>query len=60
MGWINDELPPAVLLADEARAAYLSAIENLIGLLTWQDFELLVDLIFANSGWRRLGALGKT
>jgi hypothetical protein len=28
-------------------------------LLTWQDFELLVDLVFANSGWRRLGQVGR-
>lgn len=60
LGRINDELPPAVLAADEARAAYLSAIEVLIGLLTWRDFELLVDLIFTGSGWRRLGTVGKT
>lgn len=60
LGRINDELPPAVIAADEARAAYLDSIERLIALLTWQDFELLIDLIFANSGWRRLGSLGKT
>jgi hypothetical protein len=29
-------------------------------LLTPQDFEVLVDLIFASSGWRRLGPVGKT
>ena len=60
LGRINDELPPAVSSADEARAIYLSAIERLIELLTWQDFELLVDLIFSSSGWRRLGSIGKT
>jgi hypothetical protein len=60
LGRINDELAPAVKIADEARASYLTAIEELIGLLTWQDFELLIDLIFASSGWRRLGSLGKT
>lgn len=25
-----------------------------------RDFEILVDLIFTTSGWRRLGAVGKT
>jgi hypothetical protein len=60
LGRINDEISPAVVTADDARAAYKAAIENLIGLLTWQDFELLIDLIFASSGWRRIGALGKT
>lgn len=31
----------------------------LIKSLTWKDFELLVDLIFLNSGWKRIGVLGK-
>jgi len=57
---INGELPESVAAADEARATYLNSIGSMIGLLTWQDFELLVDLIFTNSGWRRLGSLGKT
>ncbi len=35
-------------------------IVPLMRLLTWQDFELLVDLVFANSGWRRVGQVGKT
>lgn len=29
-------------------------------LLTLQDFELLVALVFANSGWRRAGQVGNT
>lgn len=29
-------------------------------LLTWQDFELLVDLVFSSSGWRRLSQVGRT
>lgn len=32
----------------------------LMRLLTWQDFELLVDLVFSDSGWRRTGHVGKT
>ena len=28
-------------------------------LLTWQDFELLVDLVFSRSGWRRIGVMGR-
>jgi len=32
----------------------------MIQLLTPKDFELLVDLLFSSSGWRRLGVLGKT
>ena len=26
----------------------------------WNDFELLVDLIFSKSGWQRVSVLGKT
>lgn len=29
-------------------------------MLTWQDFELLVDLVFSTSGWRRTSIVGKT
>ena len=29
-------------------------------MLTWQDFELFVDLIFTQSGWRRISSLGNT
>jgi hypothetical protein len=35
-------------------------IVPLMDLLTWQDFEMLVDLVFANSGWRRVGQVGKS
>jgi len=31
-----------------------------MNLLIPQDFELLVDLVFSNSGWRHVGQLGKT
>jgi hypothetical protein len=32
----------------------------LMKLLGWRDFELLVDLVFTSSGWRRVGIVGKT
>ena len=38
----------------------IEKILPMMQLLTWQDFELLVDLIFSNSGWRRIGQVGKT
>lgn len=37
-----------------------SAVATLVQGLWWGDFELLVDLIFTNSGWRRVSLLGKT
>ena len=36
----------------------IAAISSLMGLLTWQDFKLLVDLVFSSSGWKRTGATG--
>jgi len=55
---LNDEQLPEVIKAREARAALECAIGDLIKRMTWQDFELLVDLTFASSGWRRTGITG--
>lgn len=57
---INDDEEPAIIDARAARAGLLEAIRSLATLLTWQDFELLVDLAFAQSGWRRTGETGGT
>lgn len=57
---INDELSPEVIEADRAEIEYLKSVRKLCNLLTWQDFELLVDLIFSASGWRRTGSVGNT
>ncbi len=37
-----------------------TAALDLMRLLGPRDFELLVDLVFTTSGWRRVGVLGKT
>jgi hypothetical protein len=37
-----------------------SDVEELIKGLWWQDFELLIDLVFAKAGWQRFSVLGKT
>jgi hypothetical protein len=55
---INDEDMPEIIEAKKTRSALLETIKTLIQLLTWQDFELLVDLVFAQSGWRRIGEVG--
>lgn len=57
---IYDEPVPEVVEAMEAREACLTTIQNLLALLPWYDFEVLIDLVFARSGWRRTGALGGT
>jgi hypothetical protein len=57
---LRDEDLPQVEQAIEAEKAMLAANLALMRLLTWQDFELLIDLIFSASGWRRTGQVGRT
>lgn len=57
---LNDELLPEVAAAEEAELALIEAIVHMMRLLTWKDFELLVDLVFSTSGWRRVSAIGST
>jgi hypothetical protein len=38
----------------------LESIEKLMKFLHWRDFELLVELVFAQSGWQRLSSSGGT
>jgi hypothetical protein len=57
---LSDQLSPEVAAAEEAERALMTAIVDLMRLLTWQDFELLVDLIFSTSGWRRVSQVGRT
>lgn len=57
---LSDQFPPEVAAAEEAERALMEAIVGLMRLLTWQDFELLVDLVFSSSGWRRVSQVGRT
>jgi len=57
---LNGEMTPEVEAATQAENELVNKIVPLIQRLTWQDFELLVDLIFSGSGWRRVSAVGKT
>jgi hypothetical protein len=57
---LNGQLLPAVDEAAQAENQMVQKIIPLMHLLPWQDFELLVDLVFSNSGWRRTGQVGKT
>lgn len=57
---INGEEIPALVEAREARQGALGAMETLIRRLNPNDFEMYVDLLFANSGWRRVAAVGGT
>ena len=57
---INGEVQPEIQSTKEALEALKRNIEDLIKGLWWNDFELLVDLIFSQSGWQRISVLGKT
>ncbi len=55
-GQVNRETTEAV----EALSTLEQKIEALIRGLHWKDFETLVDLIFRQAGWQRVGVLGET
>ena len=57
---INDEDLPQISAAQAAKGRLLASTVDLMKLLTWQDFELLVELVFSQSGWRRVSASGGT
>lgn len=57
---INAIEEPVVARAREARQAMVAVASELIAGLHWADFETLVDLIFARSGWQRVSRVGAT
>lgn len=57
---INAIADPAVERALSLQRELIESAVQLIAQLHWADFELLVELIFARSGWQRLSAVGGT
>jgi hypothetical protein len=57
---INGEAEPLVAESMQVRAALQNLTVKALGSLHQDDFETLVDLIFARSGWNRVSPLGKT
>jgi hypothetical protein len=57
---INDQELPEIARGRSAQTEILESIVGLLTLLHWRDFELLVELVFAQSGWRQIGASGGT
>lgn len=55
---IHDEQDADAAAADEARRSYELAVMRLVARLGERDFELLIDLVLARSGWVRLAKLG--
>jgi hypothetical protein len=57
---IRDEQDDDAIKAAVARASYVAAIDKMVKRLHWKDFELLIDLVFARTGWTRISVLGAT
>jgi hypothetical protein len=57
---INAEKSPEVKRALVGLEEMKQSALAMVTMLGPQDFELLVDLVFSTSGWRRLGPVGKT
>jgi hypothetical protein len=57
-GKINAIVSSDVARANKSLSELVDSALPLIKSLTWKDFELLVDLLFANAGWKRLGPVG--
>jgi hypothetical protein len=55
---IQDRKNPDAVAATQAREAYTAAVVKLVAELHDRDFELLIDLILARTGWTRLAKLG--
>lgn len=57
---IEGNVQPEVEEAEDSLSELKLSIAKLIKGLWWNDFEVLVDLIFSRLGWQRISALGKT
>lgn len=57
---LRDEKDPDHIAMEATRASYEEAVARLIARLGDRDFELLIDLILARTGWVRLAKLGGT
>jgi len=55
---IKGQKMPAVERALAASKVLCSSVIDLMRLLTPKDFELLIDLVFSTSGWRRISVVG--
>ncbi|MGE9743744.1 restriction endonuclease [Bdellovibrio bacteriovorus] len=57
---INGIKSESVLELEKTYSQLKTQLANQIKELTWQDFEVLIDLIFTRAGWQRVSAVGKT
>lgn len=56
---IRGEDDPLHAQARVLKQQMLAITTDMVRQLHWEEFETLVDLIFARNGWRRVGVLGK-
>lgn len=57
---INGVRPPYIKAAEDAQDGMIEISGDLIKKLHDKDFEIFVDLVFSNAGWRRLNRVGGT
>jgi hypothetical protein len=57
---IQDDKDPEAAAAANARRGYERAVRTIVKRLSPKDFEELIDLILARTGWVRISTLGKT
>ena len=57
---LNNQPSEDFLAVSRAKATLTKQVEGGLSLLHWKDFEILVDLVFRNAGWRRGSCVGET
>lgn len=57
---INEITEPIIALAQQAKGEMLQTATTMIKNLHWADFEVMVELIFARTGWQRVSRIGGT
>jgi len=57
---INCVAAPRFAAADQALGALIDSLQPIVERLHPRDLEVLVDLIFRNAGWQRVGVLAET
>ncbi|MFX0195852.1 MAG: hypothetical protein ACFFCW_07005 [Candidatus Hodarchaeota archaeon] len=57
---LNDEQSPEYRNIEQSRRTLIQSVRLGIKKLHWKDFETFVDLLYRESGWRRVSMLGET
>jgi len=57
---LNSDASPSYLALRGARHALEEHVTAAVAQLHWKDFEVLVDLIFRQAGWKRTSVVGET